>query len=66
MAALISGGLISSISAMTWAGPRVAQAVGQDFPALRFFARTSPGGVPRVAIGGPDSARLDNACHCDV
>jgi basic amino acid/polyamine antiporter, APA family len=51
MAALISGGLISSVSAMTWAGPRVAQAVGQDFPALRFFARTSPGGVPRVAIG---------------
>ena len=31
MAALIAGGLISSISAMTWAGPRVAQAVGQDF-----------------------------------
>ena len=51
MAALIAGGLISSISAMTWAGPRVAQAVGQDFPALRFFARTSSGGVPRVAIG---------------
>ena len=51
MAALIAGGLISSISAMTWAGPRVAQAVGQDFPTLRLFARTSPGGVPRVAIG---------------
>jgi APA family basic amino acid/polyamine antiporter len=51
MAALIAGGLISSISAMTWAGPRVAQAVGQDFPALRLFAWTSAGGVPRVAIG---------------
>jgi APA family basic amino acid/polyamine antiporter len=51
MAALISGGLISSISAMTWAGPRVAQTVGRDFPALRLFARTSLGGVPRVAIG---------------
>ena len=51
MAALIAGGLISSISAMTWAGPRVAQAVGQDFPALRLFARPPPGGVPRVAIG---------------
>ena len=51
MAGLIAGGLISSISAMTWAGPRVAQAVGQDFPALRSFARTSSGGVPRVAIG---------------
>jgi APA family basic amino acid/polyamine antiporter len=51
MAGLIGGGLISAISAMTWAGPRVAQAVGQDFPPLRIFARTSPGGVPRVAIG---------------
>ena len=51
MAGLIGGCLISSISAMTWAGPRVAQAVGQDFSALRFFARTSPGGVPRLAIG---------------
>jgi basic amino acid/polyamine antiporter, APA family len=51
MAGLIGGGLISAISAMTWAGPRVAQMVGQDFPALRIFARTSAGGVPRVAIG---------------
>ena len=50
MAALIAGGLISSISAMTWAGPRVAQAVGQDFPALRFFAWSSLSGVPRLAI----------------
>ncbi|HEY5705937.1 MAG TPA: amino acid permease [Terrimicrobiaceae bacterium] len=50
MAALIAGGLISSISAMTWAGPRVAQAVGRDFPALRFFAQTSLGGAPRTAI----------------
>jgi APA family basic amino acid/polyamine antiporter len=51
MAGLIGGGLISAISAMTWAGPRVAQTVGQDFSALRIFARTSAGGVPRVAIG---------------
>jgi basic amino acid/polyamine antiporter, APA family len=50
MAALIAGGLISSISAMTWAGPRVAQAVGQDFSALRLFAWTSPRGIPHVAI----------------
>jgi len=51
MAGLIGAGLISAISAMTWAGPRVAQTIGQDFSALRFFARTSAGGVPRVAIG---------------
>jgi APA family basic amino acid/polyamine antiporter len=51
MAGLIGGCLISAVSAMTWAGPRVAQTVGQDFSALRIFARTSAGGVPRVAIG---------------
>ncbi len=51
MAALIGGGLISAISAMTWAGPRVSQTVGQDFSALRILAWTSRGGVPRVAIG---------------
>ena len=49
MAGLIGGGLISAISAMTWAGPRVAQTVGQDFPALRILARTSPGGF----LGSP-------------
>lgn len=50
MSGLIGFGLISAISAMTWAGPRVAQAVGQDFSALGFLAQTSAGGVPRRAI----------------
>jgi APA family basic amino acid/polyamine antiporter len=50
MAGLISIGLVSAISAMTWAGPRVAQAIGQDFPALGFLAKTSAGGVPRRAL----------------
>lgn len=50
MSGLIAAGLVSAISAMTWAGPRVAQTVGQDFPALGFLARTSPGGVPRSAL----------------
>lgn len=50
MAGLISIGLVSAISAMTWAGPRVAQAIGQDFPALGFLAVTSAGGVPRRAL----------------
>ncbi|HEY5812800.1 MAG TPA: amino acid permease, partial [Terrimicrobiaceae bacterium] len=36
MAGLIGIGLVSAISAMTWAGPRVAQTVGQDFSILRF------------------------------
>ena len=50
MAGLISAGLVSAISAMTWAGSRVAQTVGQDFYALRFLSLTSAGGVPRVAL----------------
>jgi APA family basic amino acid/polyamine antiporter len=50
MAGLISLGLIPAISAMTWAGPRVAQAIGRDLPALGLLARTSPGGVPRPAL----------------
>lgn len=50
MAGLIGFGLVSAISAMTWAGPRVAQTIGQDFPILGFLARTSPGGVPQCAL----------------
>ncbi len=50
MSGLISIGLISAVSAMTWAGPRVAQSIGQDFRALRFLSATSGGGVPRVAM----------------
>lgn len=50
MALLISAGLLSAVSAMTWAGPRVAQAVGRDFPALTVLGQTSEGGVPRRAL----------------
>jgi APA family basic amino acid/polyamine antiporter len=50
MAGLIGFGLVSAISAMTWAGPRVAQTIGQDFAALGFLAKTSTGGVPRRAL----------------
>ena len=48
--ALICLGLVSSISAMTWIGPRVTMTMGEDIPMLRAFARTSPRGVPTVAI----------------
>lgn len=50
MAGLICAGLVSSISAMTWVGPRVTMAMGEDSPPLRFLARRTPQGVPRVAI----------------
>jgi APA family basic amino acid/polyamine antiporter len=49
--ALICVGLISSISAMTWIGPRVTMAIGEDLPLLHIFARKRPNGVPAVAIG---------------
>ncbi len=48
--ALISLGLVSSISAMTWIGPRVTMTMGEDMPLLRVFSRKSKQGVPAVAI----------------
>jgi basic amino acid/polyamine antiporter, APA family len=48
--ALIALGLISSISAMTWIGPRVTMIMGEDMPLLRVFSRKSKRGVPAVAI----------------
>ena len=39
--ALICLGLVSSISAMTWIGPRVTVAMGEDVRMLRMFARKS-------------------------
>ena len=48
--ALISVGLISSISAMTWIGPRVTMIMGEDMPLLRLFSRKSKQGVPAAAI----------------
>jgi APA family basic amino acid/polyamine antiporter len=50
MSGFICAGLISSISAMTWAGPRVVQTIGEDFPSLRFFARKTRGGIPARAV----------------
>ena len=42
--------LVSTVSAMTLAGPRVLHVIGQDFHALRFLARTNTHEVPVVAI----------------
>jgi APA family basic amino acid/polyamine antiporter len=50
VAALICIGLVSAVSAMTWVGPRVTMVIGEDMPALRFFARTTKAGVPATAI----------------
>ena len=48
--AMICFGLISSISAMMWIGPRVMMTMGEDIPVLHPFARRSTGGAPAYAI----------------
>ena len=48
--ALICLGLVSSISAMTWIGPRVTMTMGEDMPLLRLFSRKSKRDVPAIAI----------------
>ena len=50
VAAMICIGLVSSISAMMWIGPRVMMTMGEDIPALRIFARKSANGAPAYAI----------------
>jgi len=50
MSAIIAVGLLASISAMIWAGPRVTQRVGEDYPALGFLARRSDAGIPVPAM----------------
>jgi len=48
--AMICVGLISSISAMMWIGPRVMMTMGEDIPALTIFSRRSIDGAPVFAI----------------
>jgi basic amino acid/polyamine antiporter, APA family len=50
VSAMICIGLVSSISAMMWIGPRVMMTMGEDIPALRVFARKSSQGAPAYAI----------------
>ena len=42
--------LISTVSAMTLAGPRALQAIGEDFKALNFLGKINKNGIPRNAI----------------
>ena len=46
MSGMIGIGLLASISAMVWAGPRVTQRVGEDYTLFRGLSRTGDGGVP--------------------
>jgi APA family basic amino acid/polyamine antiporter len=42
--------LVSTVSAMTLAGPRVLQVIGEDFKALSILSRTNDDGIPVTAI----------------
>lgn len=42
--------LVSTVSAMTMAGPRVLQVIGEDFHGLRWLGRTNADGIPSNAI----------------
>src|SRR6266571_8732928 len=48
--AVICFGLISSISSMTWIGPRVSMSMGEDHWLLRLLGRKNRDGIPRNAI----------------
>ncbi len=51
VAAVISLGLISAISAMTWAGPRVAMVIGEDYPrAFGWLRLRNRAGLPVAAV----------------
>ncbi|NLT72308.1 MAG: APC family permease [Verrucomicrobiaceae bacterium] len=50
MGVLISFGLISTVSSMTWAGPRVTAAIGRDYRHFSILGRTNKNGVPALAV----------------
>jgi APA family basic amino acid/polyamine antiporter len=48
--AVIAALLVSTISAMIFAGPRITQAMGEDLPALRWLAKRTSAGIPQRAL----------------
>ena len=50
MSGIIALGLLASISAMFWAGPRVIQRVGEDYPVFAPLALRTTHGIPHRAI----------------
>ena len=50
MGLVISFLLVSSISAMIMAGPRIINAMGEDMYMLRFFAKKNKNNIPYIAI----------------
>lgn len=50
MGSVMSLLLISTVSAMTIAGPRVLQVIGEDFKVFNFLSKTNSDGIPSRAI----------------
>ncbi len=50
MGGVIAALLVSTISSMIFAGPRIVQTMGEDLPALRFLAPKSRAGIPVRAL----------------
>jgi len=48
---LIAAGLVSTVSANLMSGPRVYEAMGEDYPSLNFFRRNRAESGPAIAIG---------------
>ena len=48
--AVIAALLVSTISAMLFAGPRIVQTMGEDLPALGWLATRTAAGIPRRAL----------------
>lgn len=42
--------LVSTVSAMIMAGPRVLQVIGEDFRAFRLLSKTNADGIPMIAV----------------
>ena len=61
--AMICIGLISSISAMMWIGPRVMMTMGEDIPVLRLFARKSTQRRAGLGHSVPARDRQPDAVH---
>ncbi len=51
LGAMIAIGLLSTIASYTWAGSRVTDCMGQDYPRLGALARRNRWGAPHIALG---------------
>ena len=50
MGAILAVLLVSTVSAMTMAGPRVLQVIGEDFKPFRSLSKVNSHGIPTIAI----------------